>query len=84
MVLKLKRKYKSTIASCLEVYMNEEDPDMTERITDDNSYITFNPKSEAVPFTFAKYGNSWIELINTTRDTTAEGHTIILLHSRGS
>lgn len=92
--------YKAGIARVLGVYLNGTDLDMTglkgERIMDDHFYIIFNGTADPIEYKLpqAKYGDNWIEVINTTRDTitpegtkyfpgdtiTAAGRSIILLH----
>jgi isoamylase len=95
--------YKSDIARALGVYLNGADLDMTgpkgEKIMDDNFYIIFNGTADAMDYKLppANFGDSWIEVINTTRNTitpdgtryepgdsiTAAARSIVLLHSPG-
>ncbi len=93
--------YKSDIARALGIYLNGADLDMTsakgEKIKDDNFYVIFNGTSETIQYKLpsAKFGDSWIEVINTTRNVitpdgpryepgdfiTADARSIVLLHN---
>jgi glycogen operon protein len=91
----------SGYAKSLAIYLNGLDLGMTDakgvQVTDDNFYIIFNADSEAVTYKLPekKYGDKWIEVINTKNDkltengtlyqpgdsVTVEGRTVVLLHS---
>lgn len=88
-------------AKSLAIYLNGSHLSLTgplgEQIIDDNFYIIFNADAGPLQYILPaeKYGDSWIEVINTTRNeitpegtvfnpgdvVTAEGHSVILLHN---
>lgn len=93
--------WKSGFAKSLAIYLNGADLGMTgflgEKVTDDNFYIIFNADGGPINYTLPpkKYGDKWIEVINTKNSTltehgkkynpgdtvTAEGRTVVLLQS---
>jgi glycogen operon protein len=93
--------WKTGFAKSLGIYLNGSHLSLTgsmgEQVIDDNFYIIFNADAGALQYTLPpeKYGDSWIEVINTTRNditpegtvfnpgdvVTAEGHSVILLHN---
>jgi isoamylase len=93
--------YKSDIARALGIYLNGADLDMTsalgEKIMDDNFYIVFNGTADSIQYKLppAKFGDTWVEVINTTRNTitpdgdryepgdliTAAARSIVVLHN---
>ncbi|WP_205513294.1 glycogen debranching protein GlgX [Longitalea arenae] len=93
--------YNSETARALAVYLNGADLDMTsakgQKIVDDNFYVIFNGTPDPLEYKLppVNYADSWIEVINTTKDTitpegtrydpgdviTAAGRSIILLHN---
>jgi isoamylase len=93
--------WKSGFAKSLAIYLNGADLGLTgfkgEQITDDNFYIIFNAYDGPVKSMLPpkKYGDKWIEVINTKNDkiaengptykpgdiVTVEGRTVVLLQS---
>lgn len=94
--------WNSGFAKSLAVYMNGSHMNITgpkgEEINDDNFYIIFNADAHPIQYKLPakKYGDKWIEVINTTRNSitpdghifkpgdtiTAEGRSVILLQNR--
>jgi isoamylase len=93
--------WKTGFAKSLAIYLNGSHLSLTgplgEQIIDDNFYIIFNADAGPLQYTLpsGKYGDHWIEVINTTRNeitpggtvfnpgdiVTAEGRSVILLHN---
>jgi isoamylase len=94
--------WNSGFAKSLAIYLNGSHLNITgakgEQINDDNFYIIFNADAHPLQYNLppAKYGDNWIEVINTTRtaitpdgqvfkpgDTiTAEGRSVIVLQNK--
>jgi isoamylase len=88
-------------AKSLAIYLNGSYLDITgahgELINDDNFYIIFNASAEPLQYKLpgVKYGDTWVEVINTTRNEItpegpvlkpddsiiAEGRSVILLQN---
>jgi glycogen operon protein len=93
--------YKSDKARALGIYLNGADLDMTgakgEKIMDDNFYIIINGTADTIQYKLPaqNFGDTWIEVINTTRSAitpdgtkyepgdiiTAAARSIVLLHN---
>jgi isoamylase len=93
--------HNDTMARCVAMFFNGAELDIIgdggKTVKDDNFYILFNPEQGPVPFTLPpdKFGDNWIEVINTTRNDltpegtsykpgdkiTVEGRSIIVLHN---
>jgi glycogen operon protein len=74
--------WKSGFAKSLAIYLNGLDLGMTDAkgqpLTDDNFYIIFNADSSSIDYTLPpqKYGDKWIEVINTQNDKLTENGTV--------